>query len=104
MLKRLKENFEGGVEKIKWFSSMLSERLKIEISLIRLLYQTEQLGGKRDELLKKIGQRTYDLREQAEAHILKDSAVAEMLSEIGKINEEIESTRKKASEISKLEE
>jgi len=104
MLKRLKENFEGGVEKIKWFSSLLSERLKIEISLIRLLYQTEQLGGKRDELLKKIGQRTYDLREQAEAHILKDSAVAEMLSEIGKINEEIESTRKKASEISKLEE
>ena len=104
MLKRLKENFEGGVEKIKWFSSLLSERLKIELSLIRLLYQTEQLGGKRDELLKKIGQRTYDLREQAEAHILKDSAVAEMLSEIGKINEEIESTRKKASEISKLEE
>jgi hypothetical protein len=104
MLKRLKENFESGVEKIKWFSSLLSERLKIEISLIRLLYQTEQLGGKRDELLKKIGQRTYDLREQAEAHILKDSAVAEMLSEIGKINEEIESTRKKASEISKLEE
>jgi seryl-tRNA synthetase len=104
MLKRLKENFEGGVEKIKWFSSLLSERLKIEISLIRLLYQTEQLGGKRDELLKKIGQRTYDLREKAEAHILKDSAVAETLSEIAKINEEIESTRKKASEISKLEE
>lgn len=104
MLKRLKENFEGGVEKIKWFSSLLSERMKIEISLIRLLYQTEQLEEKRDELLKKIGQRTYDLREQAEAHILKDSAVAEMLNEIGKINEEIDSTRKKASEISKLEE
>ncbi len=104
MLKRLKENFEGGVEKIKWFSSLLSERLKIEISLMRLLYQSEQMEKKRDELLKKIGERVYELREHAEAHILKDSVVAETLSEIGKINEELESTRKKTSEISKLEE
>jgi hypothetical protein len=104
MLKRLKENFEGGIEKIKWFSSLLSERLKVEISLIRLLYQSEQMEKKRDELLKKIGERAYELREHTEAHILKDSAVAETLSEIGKINEEIESTRIKASEISRLEE
>jgi hypothetical protein len=104
MLKRLKENFEGGVEKIKWFSSLLSERLKIEISLMRLLYQSEQMEKKRDELLKKIGERVYELKEHAEAHILKDSAVAEALSEIRKITEEIESTKKKSSEISKIEE
>jgi hypothetical protein len=104
MLKKLKENFEGGVEKIKWFSSLLSERLKIEISLMRLLYQSEQMEKKRDDLMKAIGKRVYELKEHMDTQILKDRTVTEALSEIAKINEEIESTRKKASEIGRIEE
>lgn len=104
MLKRLKENFEAGIEKIKWFSSLLSERLKIEISLMRLLHQCEQMERKKDELMRTIGKRVNELKEQTDPQILKDRLVTEALSEIAKINEEIESTRKKASDISKIEE
>jgi hypothetical protein len=103
MLKKLKENFECGVEKIRWFSSLLSERVKIELALMRLLYQSEQMEKKRSELLKKIGERVYELRDHDEPHILKDNLVAETLIEVRKISEEIESARNKSSEISKFD-
>lgn len=100
MWKRLKNNFDSGVEKMKWFSSLLSERLKIEYLVMKLLYQSEQMEKKRDELLKTIGQRVCELKGHSDRYILKDSVIIEALSEIEKINSEIDSTKKKASEIS----
>jgi hypothetical protein len=100
MWKKLKENFDRGIEKIKWFSILLSERLKIEYSVIKLLYQSEQMKKKSDELMKTIGQRIYELKGHSDRYILKDRVITDALSELEKINSEIESTKKKASEIS----
>jgi len=100
MWKKLKENFERGIEKIKWFSLLLSDRLKIELSVMKLLYQSEQMEKKRDELMRTIGQRVFELKERSDRYILKDSVITDALAELEKINNEIESTRKKASEIS----
>ncbi len=100
MLKRIKENFERGIEKIKWFSSLLSERLKVEYSVIRLLYQSEQMEKKKAELLKKIGQHVYENKGYPERSIMKDKVITETLSELDKIISDIEETKKKASEIS----
>ena len=100
MIKRLKTNFDTGVEKIKWFSSILSDRLKIEFSLIKLLHQSDQLEKKRDELMKNIGRRVYELKETSDRSILKDRVIMDAMNEIAKIDSDIESTKKKASEIS----
>jgi hypothetical protein len=100
MFKKLKDNFDAGIEKIKWFSSLFSDRLKIEFSVMKLLYQSTQMEKKRDELMKKIGQRVIELKEHSERQILKDRIIMDALSEIAKIDSEIESTKKKASEIS----
>jgi seryl-tRNA synthetase len=100
MWRKLKENFDRGIEKIKWFSILLSDRLKIEYSVMKLLYQSEQMKKRRDELLKTIGQRIYELKEHSDRYILKDRIIADALSELEEINSEIESTKKKASEIS----
>lgn len=100
MWKKLKENFDRGIEKIKWFSILLSDRLKIEYSVIKLLYQSEQMKKRRDELMKTIGQRIYELKGHPDRYILKDRVIADALSELEGINSEIESTKKKASEIS----
>lgn len=100
MLKRIKDNFDSGVEKIKWFSSLLSDRMKIEFSVMKLLYQSEQMDKKKDELMKTIGKRVCELKEHSDRQILKDRVIIDALNEIGKINSEIESTKKKASEIS----
>jgi hypothetical protein len=102
MLKRLKGNFESGVERIKWFSSLFSDRIKIEYSVIRLLHQSEQMEKKKYELMRTIGNRVYELKGYSEGHILKDGIISEALSEIEKIDKEIESTKKKASEISSI--
>ncbi|NCO67472.1 MAG: hypothetical protein COY75_06160 [Nitrospirae bacterium CG_4_10_14_0_8_um_filter_41_23] len=100
MWKRLKNNFDSGIEKIKWFSSLLSERFKIEYLVMKLLYQSGQLERKRDELMKTIGQRVYKLKEHPDRYILKDRVIMESITEIEKIDAEIEITKKKASEIS----
>ena len=42
MWRRVKNSMDSGVEKIKWFSSVLSERLKIEFSVIKLLQEREK--------------------------------------------------------------
>jgi hypothetical protein len=102
MLKKLKGNFESGIEKIKWFSSLFSDRIKIEYSVIRLLHQSEQMEKKKDELMRTIGNRVYELKGYSEGHVLKDGIISEALSEIEKIDKEIESTKKKASEISSI--
>jgi seryl-tRNA synthetase len=100
VIKRLRNNFEDGIEKIKWFASLLSDRLKIELSVMKLLHESEQMEKKRDELVKKIGQRVLEMREHAERQVLKDSVIMDTMNEIEKIDQEIEETRKKASEIS----
>lgn len=102
MLKRLKDNFISGIEKIKWFSSLLSERIKIEYSVIKLLQQSEQLEKRKDELLKKIGNRVYEMKGYSNIQILKDSIISDALGEIERIDKEIESTKKRASEISNI--
>jgi len=100
MFKRVRNNFESGVEKIKWFSSLLSDRLKIEYLVMKLLYQSDQMERKRDKLLRKIGRRVYELKGYSDRHLPNDRVITEALSEIEKIDNEIDLTKKKASEIS----
>ena len=103
MLKRLKNNFDDGVEKLKWFSSMLSDRIKVELSVFKLLYHSEQMEKEKDALLKTIGQRVHEMKAGPDRNILKDSVIADAMQEIERLNSEIESTKKKASEISRIE-
>jgi len=103
MLKRLKNNFDGGVEKLKWFSSMLSDRIKVELSVFKLLYHSEQMEKEKDALLKTLGQRVNEMKAGPDRNILKDSVIADAMQEIERLTSEIESTKKKASEISRIE-
>jgi hypothetical protein len=103
MWRRLKDNLDNGIEKIRWFSSVLSDRLKIEYSLMKLLYQSEEMERKKDDLMKKVGQRMFELKEYSDRYILKDRVIVEAFHEMEKLNSEIDETKKKASEMSKIE-
>jgi len=104
MFKRLKDSFDGGIDKIKWFSSLFSDRLKIEYSVMKLLYQSDQMEKKKEDLMRTIGQRVFELKGYSDRYILKDDIIVEALHELEKINSEIEEIKKKASEMSKVEE
>ena len=100
MYKRIKENFDNGLMKLKWFSHILSDRMKIELSVFKLLYQAEQMEKNKEDLMKTIGERMLELKDHSEKSILKDRVIADAMNEIEKINQEIEEIKKQASEIS----
>ena len=104
MVRRIKESFQNGIAKLKWFASLLSDRLKVELSVIKLLHQSSQMEKRKDDLMREIGQRVFELKEYSDRQILTDAAVAAALAEIEHITLEIEQIRKRASEISKIEE
>jgi len=103
MWKRIKNNFESGLERIKWFSSIVSERVKIEFSVIKLVSDRDKKEKERAEKLRLIGERVFELREQHDKNVLKDKAITTALSEIEKLDAEIEDIGKKVSDISKVE-
>jgi hypothetical protein len=43
MWRKVKDNLDSGVERVKWFSSLLNDRLKIEIALMKLLYRSSEM-------------------------------------------------------------
>ena len=103
MWKRIKNNFDAGIERIKWFSSILSERMKIEFSVIKLVSDRDKKEKDRAEKMRLIGERVFELKEQHEKNVLKDKVITSAISEIGKLNSEIEDINEKVSEISKVE-
>lgn len=103
MWKRVKGNLESGLGRVKWFSSVLNDRVKVEISLLKLLYRSSEMEKKRNELLTKIGERVYELRNGPDKQVLRDPAVIETLKSVEAIDAEIEEVRRKAAEICGVE-
>lgn len=100
MLGRVKRDFEEGVAKVKWFSSLLSERVRVEITVFKLLYKSEDLKKRRDELMRKIGEEVYALRGK-DKDIYAHRDVAEAIQELERLEPEIRETLEQASEISR---
>jgi hypothetical protein len=103
MWKRIKENFDSGADKVRWFSSLMNERMKVELSLFKLLYKTTEMEKNRASLMKTIGERVFELRNASEKRILRDPAILEALESLEKLDSEIADMRRKASEIEKIE-
>ena len=103
MWKKMKDNLDAGVEKIRWFSSLLNERMKVEISVFRLLYRSAELEKKRTALMTAVGERVFQLKGTPDRQVLRDPAIADALKTLEELNAELEDTRKKAAEIEKIE-
>jgi seryl-tRNA synthetase len=103
MWKRVKGNLDSGVEKVKWFSSLLNERVKVEISLFRLLHQSDEMEKQKNALLKTIGERVFELRNDSGQHVLRDPAIQDAVKALEKLDADMEDVRKRASEIEKIE-
>jgi hypothetical protein len=102
MLKRVYENFRRGIERLKWFSTLFSERVNIEIAIFKLLYQSDEMERKKEVFLRAIGERVVGLKGHAEKNVFTDSVVSEALEEIEKIEKHIYDLRQKAGEISRV--
>ena len=103
MLERLKGSFNSGVEKVRLLASIISERVKVEIAVTKLLWKTGDLEKKRDGLAKSIGERVFDLRGRPEVNPLADHKVRKAVSELEKVTAEITELKSRAPEIGRAE-
>jgi hypothetical protein len=103
MWRKVKDNLDSGVERVKWFSSLVSDRLKIEIALVKLLYRSSEMEKKRAALMTEVGEKVYGMRNGPDKNVLRDPDVVQTLRQLESLDAEIEDLRKKASEISRLE-
>ncbi len=101
MLGRIKGDLEEGMKKIKWFASLLSERTRIEITVFKLLYQSEELRKQRDELLRRIGEEVVALKGK-HTDIYTHQEILATLKELELLEPQIRETMEKASDISKM--
>lgn len=103
MWKRVKDNIESGTAKIMWFSSLINERVKVEISLVRLLYQTSELEKKRAGLMQTIGERIFELKNASERNALRDPVIMATINKVEELDTEIEENKVRVSELERIE-
>lgn len=99
MLRTLRESFDAGIEKIKWFAEFLSERLKVELAVFKLMGEQEKLKKKWDNLARLIGGKVFEGRNQAQwqQNVYKDEEVKNCLMEMELIEEEMNTLRARLS-------
>jgi hypothetical protein len=103
-VKKIIDDFRKGLERLRWFSSLFAERLKIEMAIFSLLYESDRVARTRRELLIKIGERVMELKDHQNKNILKDSVVAEAVAEIGRVEKTIEDLKTRVAEIGRVRE
>jgi len=103
MWRRIRENLDSGVEKVKWFASLLNERVRIEVSVMQLLHRSNEMEKQRIMLLKTIGEKFFELRKSPERHIRENPVIIEAMGEIERLDAEIENLKKKADDIGRVE-
>ena len=103
MLNVIRDRIRQGIEKLRWYAELIGQRVKAESALIGLLGQAHDLEARRDEAACRIGYRLLELWEQEGVNPYEDQQVAEALSEIRDLDEEIGGLREQASLVGEVE-
>jgi hypothetical protein len=99
MLKRILDNFRDGLSRIRWFAGVFSERVRIELAVIKLMYRSDEMEKRRQELFRIIGERVYEVKGNPEKNIFKDKAVVDAMEDIERMEKDIQDLRDRVSEI-----
>jgi hypothetical protein len=99
MLNRIIGNFKDGLARIRWFATVFSERFKIEIAVIKLMYRSDEMEKRRQERFRTIGERIYESKGNPEKNVFRDKVIVEAMEDIEKMEKDIEELKEKTSEI-----
>lgn len=103
MLNKLRKNYERGIAWLKWFGAVLSERLRIETSLLRIFVTINGLEKKRDTFMKDIGEQVFNMRNEPVTDIYNVKEIRDNIREIEELNLRISKIKKEASDISSMD-
>lgn len=99
MWNKIKRDFESGVERLRWFAGIITERLTIEVSFIKMLAKIDNLEKEKEALFKSIGKNTYELSFNRTTDIFNHHKVQQAIRELSSLETTIEELKKEAGEI-----
>jgi len=94
MIEIIKKDFSQGLKTFKFWASVISERLKVEINVLRLIGEMNKIASKRDELLKEIGKEIYSLW-GSDLNIKDHEKLSNLMREIKELETDIENKKRK---------
>lgn len=98
MLEIIKKDFLQGLKNFKFWATVISERIKIELNVLKLIREMNKLNIKKDELLKSIGKEIYDSWDR-DLEVKENEKISSLVRQIREIEVEIEDKRKKFREL-----
>jgi len=98
MIETIKKDFLQGLKTFKFWASLLSERVKVELNVLKLIGEINRLVLKRDELLKIVGKEVYNSWSSL-LEIKENEKIANSVRQIRELETEIEDKRKKLAEL-----
>jgi seryl-tRNA synthetase len=101
MYVKLKNDIEEGIGSIRWFASLLAERVRIELAVFRLTCQSEEFKKKRNALFKQIGEEVYRAR-NSDKGISSNRQIADAIRELESLEPKIKETDEKVSDITRI--
>lgn len=87
-----------GLKTFKFWATVISERIKIEINVLKLIREMNKLNLKKDELLKSIGKEIYDSWDR-DLEVKENEKISSLVRQIREIEIEIEDKRNKFKEL-----
>lgn len=104
MLNVIRDRIRQAIGKLRWYALLIGQRVKAESVLISLLGQAHDLEGRKDEAASRVGYRLLELWGEEGVNPYEDQQVAEALTEIQDLDEEIGGLKEQASLASEVEE
>ncbi|MCS7163813.1 MAG: Vsp/OspC family lipoprotein [Thermodesulfovibrio sp.] len=98
MFEIIKKDFLEGLKNFKFWASVISERIKIEINVLKLIKEINQLNLRRDELLKSIGKEVLDSWDR-DLEIKENGKIISLIRQIRELETQLESEKKKLREL-----
>ncbi|MGE5892809.1 MAG: hypothetical protein ACM34I_02020 [bacterium] len=103
MLNKVHKELTTGVEKLKWYVSILIERTKIELAVMKILGATEKQEREKREVLVTIGNRVSELSGRKRVNVFEDPEIKDALLKLEKLDKEIQRLKQEIEEITAVE-
>ncbi len=101
MIDIIKRDFLKGWKNFKFWAQTLSDRLKREINILRLLLELNKLNEERDKVLIELGTKVY--KSGKTSLELSDEEFLPLLRKLKEIDSEIENNKKKISDLGSID-
>jgi hypothetical protein len=102
MLEIIKKNLINGFKTFEFWAKTLSERLKIEINILKLLSEIHKLNEERNKLLIDLGEEIYKSGKTT-FNLSEEEKLLRIFRTMRELESEIESKKKKISELGTVE-